>query len=514
MSNEEIKIGKDVIETLTLGMYEDSKFVFREYIQNSADAIDKAIREGLFKTRNEGHIEITINCENKQIKIEDNATGIPTDKFLNYLRNIADGVKDRNVDKGFRGIGRLGGLAYCKELRFESKFKGEENANILIWDAEKLKNIINDRIDKKNASQVIFEITEYKTERREKEEHYFKVILQDVSQSELLNLENIRNYLSLTAPVPFHAKFLFKEKIYSKVTTQGLNLDEYRIYVNNEQVYKAYKTRIYRIENGNKDIKQSYDEIHDIEFFDIKQNDRIIAWGWYGLSTFNGVIHPKLNPERGIRLRKGNIQLGDESTLLKLHREENRGNNYFIGEVHAIDPNLIPNARRDYFIENESCKYIELKIKEEFYKIYDIYQKASIARSNLKQIEKFNDTKFEYNEKKKVGFINKEEKMSFDERLKKEKSLAEQARKKIDNLQQNESEQIRKVVSYIFKNKDKSNDFKIPESEETPYITDNLSKLTKEERKFVSKIYAIIKKTCPPTCSEMLIEKIQESFIK
>lgn len=514
MSNEEIKIGKDVIETLTLGMYEDSKFIFREYIQNSADAIDKAIREGLFKSRNDGHIEITINCNIKQIKIEDNATGIPTEKFLDYLRNIADGVKDRNIDKGFRGIGRLGGLAYCKELRFESKYKGEEKANILIWDAEKLKNIINDRIDKKNASQVIFEITQYNTERRDKEEHFFKVVLLDVNQDELLNPENIRNYLSLTAPVPFNAKFLFKEKIYNKVKTEGLNLDEYRIYVNNEQVYKAYKTRIYRNENGNKDIKQSYDEIHGIEFFEIKHIDKIIAWGWYSLSTFNGFIQQKLNPERGVRLRKGNIQLGDESTLLKLHREEYRGNNYFFGEIHATDSDLIPNARRDYFIENELCKYLEIKIKEEFNKLYNIYKKASEARSQTKIIDKYNEIKEEFYEKKKVGFINKEEKNSFEERLKKEKILAEQAKKKIEKLKQNDSEQIRKVINLIVKHKDKSNDIDIPESEETPFITDHLSKLTKEERKFVSKIYTIIKTTCPPTCSEMLIEKIQESFIK
>ena len=39
-------IGKDVIESLTIGMYEDSRFIFREYIQNAADQIDKAIAEG------------------------------------------------------------------------------------------------------------------------------------------------------------------------------------------------------------------------------------------------------------------------------------------------------------------------------------------------------------------------------------------------------------------------------------------------------------------------------------
>ena len=47
MQDNSPQIGKDVIESLTLGMYEDSRFIFREYIQNSADQIDKARRSGL-----------------------------------------------------------------------------------------------------------------------------------------------------------------------------------------------------------------------------------------------------------------------------------------------------------------------------------------------------------------------------------------------------------------------------------------------------------------------------------
>ena len=41
-----IRIGKNVIETLTSGMY-DARFVYREYVQNSADQIDKAVAIGL-----------------------------------------------------------------------------------------------------------------------------------------------------------------------------------------------------------------------------------------------------------------------------------------------------------------------------------------------------------------------------------------------------------------------------------------------------------------------------------
>ena len=88
MQDNSPQIGKDVIESLTLGMYEDSRFIFREYIQNSADQIDKARRSGLLSS-NEEEIHILINSDEHSIIIEDNATGIERDKFIPILRNIA-----------------------------------------------------------------------------------------------------------------------------------------------------------------------------------------------------------------------------------------------------------------------------------------------------------------------------------------------------------------------------------------------------------------------------------------
>jgi molecular chaperone HtpG len=81
---------------------------------------------------------------------------------------------------------------------------------------------------------------------------------------------------------------------------------------------------------------------------------------WFGISKFEQQIKP-INKMRGIRLRKENIQIGDENTLgvsPKFFKEQ-RGNCYFIGEVYAVDSQLIPNARRDYFKTNASLKEFE-----------------------------------------------------------------------------------------------------------------------------------------------------------
>lgn len=45
------KIGKNILENLTTGMYSDSKVAYREYVQNACDQIDKAIDSGIVAPR-------------------------------------------------------------------------------------------------------------------------------------------------------------------------------------------------------------------------------------------------------------------------------------------------------------------------------------------------------------------------------------------------------------------------------------------------------------------------------
>ena len=75
--------------------------------------------------------------------------------------------------------------------------------------------------------------------------------------------------------------------------------------------------------------------IFDVAFKEIKDtNGNLLAWLWLGVSHFKAVI-TKGCQMRGLRLRKENIQIGDEDALQKLFKED-RGNHYFIGEVFAV----------------------------------------------------------------------------------------------------------------------------------------------------------------------------------
>jgi len=113
-----IVVGKNVLESLTTGMYSDTRIIYREYIQNATDAIDKAVKESVLDN-DENLIEVLINSRKKEVSIRDNGIGIPSKEVYNKLGDIGKSDKDVKEQRGFRGIGRLGGLGYCDELTFK-----------------------------------------------------------------------------------------------------------------------------------------------------------------------------------------------------------------------------------------------------------------------------------------------------------------------------------------------------------------------------------------------------------
>lgn len=508
------KIGKDVIESLTLGMYEDARFIYREYIQNSADQIDLAVETGLLKSLRDGIIDIEIDKSEESITIYDNATGISCSKVESILKNIAQSTKDRTKNKGFRGIGRLGGLGYCEKLIFETSSQGEAKKSFLIWDAKKLKSIINNRENKEEASTVIDTVTEFRIVDENKDSHYFKVILEGVSNEELLNKENIYEYLSMVSPVPYNKGFLLKSKIYEKAEELNFSIDEYSVSVGGDQVFKPYTTSIYE---GEKTNKRKIDELHDIETFTLENNrGALIAWGWIGISNFKKVM-PKVNMARCIRLRKGNIQIGLEDAMTKLFKED-RGTKYFFGEIHVASPELIPNARRDYFLENQELKRFETMLKSKFEELHKLYYFSSKVRNEKKKIEDYKGFVGEYNEKStKGGFTNDKEKKEYQEKLEQKKEKAEKAQQALEraknDVRQKPSAQKKVFDKVIGETTETIENLTVVKDEgKTKYITDDIAKLSKKDRKLVSKIFGVIDNVLPKDLANILKEKIKEEL--
>lgn len=523
-----IEIGKDIIESLTLSMYEDCRFIYREYIQNAADAIDKAIQKTWLEKGKE-EIHVHIDNDKRQISISDNGTGLEKNRAVEVLCNIAKSTKRRGEDKGFRGIGRLGGLGYCNKLIFETSYKGEPFKTILVWDAELLKLIINNRDTEELAAEVIERVTQTTFTKEKEDSHYFNVIMEEVTSDDLLDIRSVTDYLSMVAPVDIRSNFIFRQKIDDFKKKNGLSLDTYNIYVNDEQIYKLYTSVIYEDNNGG---KKKVDDILDVDFLLSKDNEgNIIYWGWYTISCLKGQMKPK-NIARGIRLRKENIQIGDEEICKKFFSktEDQRFSFYYFGEIHALSKGLIPNSRRDYFGESSECSDFERRIKQDFLKLKELCYDAQKVRSSATTLAKGSELRTKIEEKEKYGYTSQKERDDLQRQLEEHQKKEEQAKKQLSNVTKKiesansplkgvierlkpTDTHIKKDVGIVSKTASSSNVM----VRKTVYRTDApiYSAYNKKEKKLIGKIYAAISNAiADETMREALIGSIEKEITK
>jgi molecular chaperone HtpG len=246
---------------------------------------------------------------------------------------------------------------------------------------------------------------------------------------------------------------------------------------------------------------------------------------WVGLSRFEKSI-PRINIMHGLRLRQGNIQIGNDDAVQDLFRE-NRGNYYFVGEIFAVDKSLIPNSQRNYFNENETRVLLEDALRIYFYDVlHKLYYDANRLKNAYKKQEDYLAKVAEFNDKKtNNSFIDDEAKQKLQYEIEKAKQNAEDAVKQLQKMDVVDEAApisevyksisrkfnglaLKKKVELVVPNDDVA-DF---EKKKSPFMTSSLSRLSKSERKIVSKIYSIIADIAPRDMSEMIINRIQEEL--
>lgn len=516
--------GANILENLTTGMYQDSKVIYREYIQNACDQIDKAIKDGILN-QDEGSIKIWLDRDKRTIVIEDNATGIPAASFQQTLGNIADSDKKIGEDKGFRGIGRLCGLAYCKELVFTSSAKGEDTESVMVCDAKKMRGLIdeNTRGKKHTANEVLHAINRFDGKKTsDVDSHFFRVELIDINpeNTDLLDFQQVKDYLCFVAPVPYQSSFYYRTDVYKHAQELGIKIDEYNITLDGEPIFKKYTTTLKDSSTGAK-----YDDIFGVHFQDFYNNGELFAWMWVGISRFQKAI-PKTNQMRGLRLRKENIQIGGEDALQKLFKED-RGNSYFIGEIFAMNKDLIPNSQRDYFNENLARATFEHKLRRYFNEeLHKIYYNGSAINSAYKKIDTYEKKEAEFKEKDTAGvFVNEEHRERELKVVLESEKEAKNAQEKIEKMKNRADELMQKVIRRIEVERPKpvttvvvqpeilpKNGEAEPEEPRMSHRTDRLSQYNKAERKLISKIFSIITTATDSKTSEMIISRIEEGL--
>lgn len=403
-------IGKFALESLTTGMYNDPSIIFREYIQNSADAIDDAIEMQYFSTE-DSEIKVIVDSRRRSIEIVDNGIGIKSNEVKTTLLNIGNSRKDFRFHKGFRGIGRLSGLSYCEVLTFETSFKGEPIKSTVKFDAKKLTGFLKPgEYNDISIQTIIEEIVDIQIEECQSEIHFFKVKLNNVSRSyDLLDIKKVQDYIEQVAPLPFNlSKFKLGQKIEDKITEIGHENRSYNIYIGKTEdkihkLYKPYKSLFIS------DMSKSNDSISDIHFEVIRDDfeKKNLALVWYGKCELLGsVADIKV---KGLRLRKSGVLIGDRFSLSHLFKEE-RFNGWIQGEVIVFDKKLVPNGRRDDFEKNDDYLSLLERLQVVTESISNEIRKKSSERNKLKNqtITKNDNLNQNVSDEKKVFFLKLE----------------------------------------------------------------------------------------------------------
>ena len=355
--------GKFLLEILTKGMYSNPMHIYREYIQNATDAIDAVVQAGLIQMP-QAVIHITVNARKRSVTIRDNGTGISSAVAETRLLNVGASDKDGIAERGFRGIGRLGGLAYADEVRFITSAVGESTKTIMICNCVRMQELLQkSNTETSDVMETFREISRFERQPEDADEHYFEVQLYGVTEdSGLLSEDSVKKYLAETAPVDFNGQeFIQASRVRDFFNRNGHPITSYKILWGTRKlpIYKLYSRYL---TTGKQERTKNKDGVRDVEFVCEKSEDGTPLFiGWIAVTDFSGTISDEAI--QGIRFRKGNILVGDNTTFARFFpttgQEGQRANRMFAGEIHVLHPGITPNSQRDDFEAGPA--YTEMK---------------------------------------------------------------------------------------------------------------------------------------------------------
>ncbi len=502
MKEHKSKVGKNLISMLMFQMYGDSKLIYREYIQNSRDAINDAVNSGILNKITEGRISISIDKAGRNITIEDNGTGVSYKNVEPVLLDIADSTKDGETSAGQFGIGRLVGGYFCKKLSFKTSFQGEDMGSEIIFDIDKIKKILDDVNDRSTATEVIDKTTDLNLFEEDKSKHYFIVKLEDIHPDypELLDENTISEYLKEVAPIDYSMPFknqLIATSVPDEYKELQNSIGHFQISVNDStSLKKRYGLT----------IDGTGDDILGLEYFSLKDETfGLLAWGWYANTPFTKAI-PVSDRNSCFRLRKHNIQVGDANLLTSFFpKNETRGNKYFYGEIHIVNPKIKLNSARDGLAPTPESEKLKSLIRDKFDELVKLYHLAN----DMKNIVKKTDNPSE-------PLATEEQQIAIQEEIQKK-----------ENSKNAQSPAAKQVIEH-YKQKvnastEKSNTEIIPSAQtskkttSSPALSDPFEVLketmTDSDIKLTKHIFDLFTSNCPQKHIE-LIEELKKKVIK
>jgi hypothetical protein len=377
----EIFVGKDILELLSTSMYVEPLTMYREYVQNAADSVE--LNRGVSSNDSLAHdVVIAIDRQERAIKITDRGHGLTKDDFYRNLTSIGGSSKRGTKARGFRGVGRLAGIAFCQELIFRTRALGSDLVHELKWDTRRVRSLLRAAEIRMDLAQIVAECIETRSFRAASgPSHYFEVELRQVVRhrdDRLLNAFEISNYLAQVAPVPFHPDFSSGVAIGDFLTSQGLASHPLTIHIDGEGlVYRPHRDVI---TSTGKSV-----HMRELEtFISLDREGNASAASWILHHDYVGSLS-KGTLVNGWRFRSGNIQVGDNALLEALF-PESRFNGWTIAETHVLDQKIVPNGRRDNYEHSAHFSDLQTRLIPFAREISHRCRASSITRNALQRL--------------------------------------------------------------------------------------------------------------------------------
>lgn len=390
-----IIVGKTLLETITSALYENPIILFREYVQNSLDAYNHATKIQGNEKLSDFYVDIKIDEKNRNIIITDNGYAIETiEKFQKDMLSLGDsGKTDRTQFIGFRGIGRISALPFCETLIFSSKAINSNKINICKWEGKTYRQLINLDTESSDTFEETIKkiVTITQEDCDESSDHFFKVEILNYGfeVEEVLSQENFTEKLKMLLPVRYKSDFSGAQKIIAKYKEfMNEELDDFMcpVTVNGIELFKNYT---------NANILDS-----DIIFWEIRGKSKDNRPGdkigilWF---TFNKKMVAEKESHYGIMVRSKNVLMGHNDTFADLcasskdhvatYRELTTTLRGVYGELLINYDQLKDNARREWFRTDENSIYLKYIIVDFMRCLYNYRYKAS-QYYNAKSSEK------------------------------------------------------------------------------------------------------------------------------
>lgn len=371
-------IGGGLFNLITTGMYDTPLAIYREYIQNARDAIWSLGSES------NARVQITIDPLNRSVSINDNGPGLSHEAVERNLIAVAQSSKRRGTDIGFRGIGRLSGLAFADSIVFRTRSSSMQTVVQLVWDGLRLRQLATQ--NSLTPSEVIQQcVTISELDGSDWPDHFFEVEIRNVARyaaGEILNEERVRSYIAEVCPVPLNVDFPYSNavnRMFEEARVPFACLD-IRLNTNGKTIKRPFGG-VLEFGSG-----ERADTFVEFESFSVPPVDGSVpaALGWLAHTEYSGAL-PKSLSVRGLRVREGNLQIGCEQALDHLFPEE-RFNRWCVGEVHVTDPRILPNARRDYFEPGPHTRNLENHLESIARNISERCRSASTGRNRIRKL--------------------------------------------------------------------------------------------------------------------------------